>query len=368
MPARLSVLVLVALLLLGCGGSGRRLEVGVVEDAAKNGHPVSEMQRTAGSGFRAVVLSSVWTRGLTVPAPGERDALLAAATAARAAGVEPILAVYQLSSQTPLTAVDRADFADYTAALVLALPDVERVIVGNEPNLNLFWLPQYDTAGADAAAASFEQLLAVTYDAVKTARPHVEVIGAGLAPRGSDNPSSSRPTHSPTRFILDLGTAYRGSGRKRPIMDALSIHPYGENARIPPTLTHPKTTSIGIADYDKLLDLLGQAFDGTAQRGHDLPIVYGEYGVETTIPPAKTHLYTGREPVPTVNEQKQAHDYVTAIDLAACQPTVELLLLFHLEDEPRLEGLQSGVRYPDGSPKTSESTVAATAKHPDCTH
>ena len=223
MPARLSVLVLVALLLLGCGGSGRRLEVGVVEDAAKNGHPVSEMQRTAGSGFRAVVLSSVWTRGLTVPAPGERDALLAAATAARAAGVEPILAVYQLSSQTPLTAVDRADFADYTAALVLALPDVERVIVGNEPNLNLFWLPQYDTAGADAAAASFEQLLAVTYDAVKTARPHVEVIGAGLAPRGSDNPSSSRPTHSPTRFILDLGTAYRGSGRKRPIMDALSI-------------------------------------------------------------------------------------------------------------------------------------------------
>ena len=101
MPARLSVLVLVALLLLGCGGSGRRLEVGVVEDAAKNGHPVSEMQRTAGSGFRAVVLSSVWTRGLTVPAPGERDALLAAATAARAAGVEPILAVYQLSSQTP---------------------------------------------------------------------------------------------------------------------------------------------------------------------------------------------------------------------------------------------------------------------------
>ena len=368
MPARLSALVLVALLLLGCGGSRRQLEVGVVEDAAKNGHTATEMQRTSDSGFRAVVLSSLWTRGQTVPAPGERDALLAAATAARAAGVEPIIAVYQLSSQTPLTAVDRADFAYYTAALVRALPDVERVIIGNEPNLNLFWLPQYDTAGGDAAAASFEQLLAVAYDAVKSARPQVEVIGAGLAPRGSDNPSSSRPTHSPTRFILDLGTAYRASGRQRPIMDALSIHPYGENAHIPPTLTHPKTTSIGIADYDKLLDLLGQVFDGTAQRGHDLPIVYGEYGVETTIPPAKTHLYTGREPVPTVNEQTQAHDYVTAIELAACQPTVELLLLFHLEDEPRLEGLQSGVRYPDGSPKTSEPTVAATAKHPHCTH
>ena len=99
--ARLSALVLVALVLLGCGGSRRRLEVGVVEDAAKSGHPVTEMQRVADSGFRAVVLSSLWTRGQTVPAADERDALRAAATAARAAGVEPIIAVYQLSSQTP---------------------------------------------------------------------------------------------------------------------------------------------------------------------------------------------------------------------------------------------------------------------------
>ncbi len=367
MPARLSALALVCLLLLGCGGSRGRLEVGVVEDAAKNGHPALEMQRAAGSGFRAVVLSSLWTRGRLVPAAADQDALLAAATAAKAAGVEPIVAVYQLSSQTPLTTQDRAEFAAYTAALLRALPDVERVIVGNEPNLNLFWLPQYDTAGSDAAATSFEQLLAATYDAVKNARPHVEVIGAGLAPRGSDNPSSSRQTHSPTRFILDLGAAYRASGRQRPIMDAFSIHPYGESAHIPPTLKHPKTTSIAIADYGKLVDLLGHAFDGTAQRGRELPIVYGEYGVETTIPPAKGHLYTGREPVPTVNERTQAHDYATAIDLASCQPTVELLLLFHLEDESQLDGLQSGVRYADGSPKSSEPAVASAAKHPHCT-
>lgn len=365
-PARLSVLVLVALLLSGCGGSKRRLEVGVVEDAAKNGSAVAELQRTAGSGFRAVVLSSLWSHGQTVPAADERRALRAAASAAQAAGVEPIVAVYQLSSQTPLTALDRADFAAYAATLVRDLPDVERVIVGNEPNLNLFWLPQYDAAGADAAAPAFEQLLAATYDAVKGVRPQVEVVGAGLAPRGSDNPSSSRQTQSPTRFILDLGAAYRASGRGRPIMDAFSIHPYGESARIRPTLTHPRTASIGIADYGKLVDLLGRAFDGTAQRGRDLPIVYGEYGVETTIPAGKAHLYTGRELVPTVDEQTQARDYVTAIELAACQSTVELLLLFHLEDEPRLEGLQSGVRYADGSLKSSEPTVASAAGHPRC--
>jgi hypothetical protein len=312
-------------------------------------------------------LSSLWSRGETAPTPAERAALLAATTAARRNGVEPIPAVYQLSSQTPLSASDRADFAAYTAALVGALPAVDRVIVGNEPNLNLFWLPQFDATGGDAAAASFEQLLSATYDAVKAARPKVEVIGGGLAPRGSDDLSSSRETHSPMRFILDLGAAYRASGRARPIMDAFSIHPYGESARIPPTLAHPRTTSIGIADYGKLVDLLGRAFGGTAQRGSDLPIVYGEYGVETTIPSAKEHLYAGHELVPTVDERTQADDYVTAIDLAACQPTVELLLLFHLEDETRLEGLQSGVRYADGSPKSSEPAVAATAEHPRCT-
>jgi hypothetical protein len=367
MAARLSALVLAAVMLVACGGSKQpRLEVGVVEDAAKSGNAAAELRRTADSGFGAVVLSSLWSHGETAPAPADQSALLTATRAARAAGVEPIVAAYQLSSQTPLSDADRADFAAYTAALVRALPDVDRVIVGNEPNLNLFWLPQYDASGGDAAATAFEGLLAATYDAVKAARPKVEVIGAGLSPRGSDEPANSRQTHSPTRFLLDLGAAYRGSGRDRPIMDALSIHPYGENARVPPTFAHPRSTSIGIADYGKLVGLLGRAFGGTSQRGRTLPIVYGEYGVETRIPPAKQHLYTGREVVATVDERTQAGDYTTAIGLAACQPTVELLLLFHLEDEPRLEGLQSGVRYADGSPKSSEPAVDAAASDARC--
>ena len=238
------------------------------------------------------------------------------------------------------------------------------MIVGNEPNLNLFWMPQFDASGADAAAASFESLLALTYDAVKAARPSVQVIGAGLSPRGSDNSSSSRPTHSPTQFLLDLGAAYRASHRDRPIMDALSIHPYGESSRVPPTLRHPRTTSIAIVDYSKLVALLSRAFDGTAQPGRRLPIVYGEYGVETTIPLAKTPLYTGHEVMTTVDEATQADYYTAAIALAACQPTVEMLLLFHLEDDHDLQGLQSGVRYADGTPKASEPAVAKAAADP----
>src|SRR5262249_42240052 len=87
-----------------CGRRRRRggVGVGVVEGGGKAGDPRAEMARTAASGFRAVVFSSIWTRGLRAPAPAELSLLRAATTAAAERKVRPILAVYQFSSQTPL--------------------------------------------------------------------------------------------------------------------------------------------------------------------------------------------------------------------------------------------------------------------------
>ena len=65
---------------------------------------------------------------------------------------------------------------------------------------------------------------------------------------------------------------------------------------MPPDLPHPNTRTIGLADYEKLVHLLDEAFGGTAQPGRDLPILYAEFGVETTIPPYKANLYEGEEP------------------------------------------------------------------------
>jgi hypothetical protein len=308
------------------------------------------------SGFRAIVLSAVWKSGAS--APDDVAPLRRAVDAAVHEHIRPVLAVYQLSSSTPIEPAQRSAFATYAAALAKALPEVRDVIVGNEPNLNLFWMPQFDPSGGDQAALDYERLLAETYDALKAQDPKLEVIGGALAPHGGDRPSS-RPTHSPTQFIRDLGAAYRASGRTTPIMDAFDIHVYGESSRIPPTLQHPRTTTIGIADYPKLVALLGEAFDGTGQPGSKLPVVYGEYGVETTIPPAKASLYTGREVVATVDEQTQATYYVDAIHAAERQPSVRMLFLFHVVDETRLEGLQSATRYADGSPKSSEARVQA---------
>jgi hypothetical protein len=116
------------------------------------------------------------------------------------------------------------------------------------------------------------------------------VVGGALSHAAVDRPGTGRDTHSPGRFLLDMGAAYRASGRTTPIMDALSFHPHMVDSDEPPTLQHPESTTITINDYTKLVSLLGQAFDGTAQPGSSLPIVYDEFGVQTPVPAAKLSL------------------------------------------------------------------------------
>jgi hypothetical protein len=139
-------------------------------------------------------------------------------------------------------------------------------------------------------------------------------------------------------------------------MDAFSMHVYGESSRVPPAHAH-LGTSIGIADYRKLVALLREAL------GRTTPIVYGEYGVNTKIPPRELAAYTGAEVVSKhpVAPSIQTRYYTQAIELAACQPLVEMLLFFHVTDEPQLERFQTGVYYADGTPKPGLGEVARTA-------
>ena len=135
--------------------------------------------------------------------------------------------------------------------------------------------------------------------------------------------------------------------------------PYEDNSSIPPSFTHPHTTTISLADYPKLVRLLAKAFGGTAQAGAGLPIVYDEFGVQSRIPARKRSEYDGRAPRTDrpVTEATQSVYYLEALALAACQPTVQSLLFFHVSDEPDLDRWQSGLYYTDDTPKTSLSAV-----------
>ncbi len=358
----LLVAVVGALALTGAASASQGgLLVGAAEDGGKE--PTLAMAKTKMdlaklAGLDAIRLTAPWRRGETAPPDPQLQSLKNAVDAADLDGIVVYLSVFPSgSSQTPRTGSERAAFASFAASLATGLPSVQRFIVGNEPNLNRFWLPQFGRDGSDVAAPAYEKTLALAYDALKQVSPTLSVIGGGLSPRGNDSVLSRK--HSPTTFIEDLGRAYRKSHRTRPIMDAFSLHPYEDNSSIPPSFTHPHTTTISLADYPKLVRLLANAFGGTAQPGAGLPIVYDEFGVQSLIPGRKRSEYDGRAPRTDrpVSEATQSVYYLEALALAACQPTVQSLLFFHVSDEPDLDRWQSGLYYTDDTPKTSLPAV-----------
>ena len=339
---------------------GHRLLVATVDDAMKQADPKTAadlMKVSHDAGFDAVLVSSMWRPGETALSAQDRLTLGNVVKAAADLHVRVFVFVWHgLSGSTPSTERARRNFAAYAAALAKKFPQIRDVVVGNEPNLNTFWMPQFGAGGKDVAAKGYLDLLARTYDALKAVSPHIQVIGGALAPRGSDRPGTRRDTHSPTRFIEDLGAAYRASGRTKPVMDAFAIHPYMRTSKLSPTETHADSTTITLADYPKLVGLLGHAFGGTAQRGGDIPIYYTEFGVQTRVPAADRHAYTDVNS-PSANDavspDTQARYYREALQLTACQPTVKGLFIFHTFDEIDLAGWQSGLYYADQKPKPS---------------
>jgi hypothetical protein len=346
---------------------GPYMFIGAAEDNARAADPMfaqAEMRQAKLVGLDTIRFTQTWVKGQTALGPNDRILLGNAIVAAQLSGIRVVLSLYPYgSSVTPLTDQDRADFAAFCVDIADRFPLVHDFIIGNEPNLNRFWLPQFGPSGEDVAAPAYEQLIATTYDALKAVRPRSTIYGGALAPRGVDKPGTGRDTHSPTAFLTDLGAAYRATGRQRPIMDAFTFHPYPESSSTGPNFPHPNSTSIGIADYPKLVALLGAAFDGTAQHGSSLPILYDEFGIETTVPAAKSPLYTGTEPGTTrpVDDATQAQMYTQAMQMVFCQKTVMGLFLFHVQDEAALAAWQSGEYYVDGTPKASFPAIAAAA-------
>jgi hypothetical protein len=316
------------------------------------------------AGFDSIRYVSVAWPGVTDPDEGTLSRISNLAGAARLTGMRVYVAVYNYGSRwTPLTEELQSAFAAYTVALAKQAPYIKDFIIGNEPNLNRFWLPQFNEDGSDAAAPAYLTLLARTYDALKEVSPAIRVVGGALAPRGADNPAAQSHSHSPTTFIRDLGDAYRESGRELPVMDAFAIHPYEQHSSQPPSTRNNGNKSIAIADYGKLVRLLGQAFDGTPQAGSTLPIVYGEFGVEARIPAAKRRFYEGTEPdsVRPVDERTHAQYYRQALQIAYCQPNVQAVFIFHLFDEKDLRSWQSGLYYADRTPRRATLSAIRTA-------
>jgi hypothetical protein len=74
----------------------------------------------------------------------------------------------------------------------------------NEANSPRYW-------PATGGAAGYEALLARCWDVLHAIKSNMNVI------------DSTASHYDPARFILELGAAYRASGRQRPIVDTFGI-------------------------------------------------------------------------------------------------------------------------------------------------
>jgi hypothetical protein len=282
-------------------------------------------------------------------------------------GIDVIFAIYPLKARALADTPNGVQlFADYAAKVAQRYPYVRKIICLNEGNQPRFHQPQFDDAGNGISGFVQEQAMAACYDSLKTVDPGIDVIAFGLSPRGNDDfDAVSNVSHSPIRFLKEVGEAYRASGRTKPIADDVSIHCYPNLNTDAPSVGYawPK---VGCVNLDRFKQAWWDAFHATAQPlfretsqtdGPFVRIFVDEVGYQARIAPEKSSLYTGAENVPAIDEATQGTYYAQLIALMACDPNVALLNFFHAVDETSLPAWQSGVVLPDGTRRASYATV-----------
>jgi hypothetical protein len=294
----------------------------------------------------------------------QRDHLERAIDAANDKGLRVMLGI-QPGHNTDVTG-DRngvRKFAAYTALVARAFPQVDDIVIGNEPNLGRFWFPTFNANGTIASAKTYEAALAASYDALKAVRPEINVIGLAVSPKGDDRPGSARNTISPVRFIKAVGDAYRKSGRKKPIMDNVALHPYPFVNTDPPNKGAP-WPQVSVANLDRAQQAFWDGFNGTAQptfeeagvrRSQPVKWVLDEAGWQTDT--RGLAGYFGSENTPTIDEATQAAYYRQVIQRYACDNHVAALLFFHWVDEEDRDRLQSGLVRANRSMKPAANAV-----------
>jgi hypothetical protein len=356
------------------------LIVGVTDDAFL-ARPAEALVAARDLGLQAVRVSLLWQPGQTTVQPDDVSRLKGLAGAS--SGVRVVVTVYGRARSAPLDDNARNEYCAYSADVLGRYPEINDIVIWNEPNLSFFWQPQFDASGQSAAPAAYEALLARCWDVLHAVRPSVNVI-LGTSPGGNDNPVAvSNVSHSPPTFIRKIGEAYRASHRTRRIFDTVGHNPYGDSSAEDPWQRHLGPWHVAEGDVDRLVQALDDAFANTGQPVPGacgtpcVSIWYLEAGYQTTPDPARRGAYTGAEndaqsiPAAGPETPNQSLQLANGIQLAYCQPYVTAFFNFLLWDEPDLARWQSGVFWADGGQKGSYDALRRViaelrTRRPDC--
>jgi hypothetical protein len=166
------------------------------------------------------------------------------------------------------------------------LPAVQAIQIWNEPNLDLFLTPQFQS-GRPVSPSHYREMLNAAYNGIKSVNSRVQVVTAGLAPYG-DPPGGTRSTSPVTfwrdAFCIRAVKVKKSGGRKRrrpqkakfvrtagcsqPVrFDDLAHHPI--NTSGPPTTPAIDPNNASSADLGRIVTVLrGAERLGTVQRVH----------------------------------------------------------------------------------------------------
>jgi hypothetical protein len=209
------------------------------------------------------------------------------------------------------------------------IPAVKEWLAWNEPNNPIFLKPQFRRAGKKwvmQSAADYARICTAVYNGVHASLTAGERVACGgTAPRGNNNPSSSRPSISPLAFLR----AVKKAGLKN--FDAWAHHPYYAGPSDQPT-TKP-VTARGAPATAVTLGNIGDLIKELTRLYGNKRVWITEYGYQTNPP----------DPIFGVTYAKQAAYLTQAFAIAKKNPRIDMMLWFLLRDDPNPNGWQSGL-------------------------
>jgi hypothetical protein len=250
-------------------------------------------------------------------------------------------------SYPPLAARDLRDFTraaarrydgTYRGADGRALAAVRRWIAWNEPNNPNFLRPQFRKVGSGwvlESARQYARICNAVVGGVRRVKKNRGKVACGATgPRGNNNPNSSRPSSSPLAFLAGMKKA----GAKG--FAAYAHHPYYGAASETPSTPPPNVsrgqppTAVTLGNFDTLVRAVQRAYG-------NVRLWITEYGYQTNPPDALFGVSYAKQSL----YLKQAYAKVRA------HPKVDMFLWFLLQDEPLLDGWQSGLLTDTGTRK-----------------
>ena len=237
----------------------------------------------------------------------------------------------------------------YTGTDGRTLPAVRLWAAWNEPNNPVFLRPQFVKAGGKwviQSAKDYAKICNAIYGGIHATMYRDEKVACGVtAPRGNNNPRSTRPSVSPVAFLV----AARKAGMKT--FDAYAHNPYYGVPTETPTTRPPSLrpgaapTAITLANINVLLASISRLYGPRH-------LWITEYGYQTKPP----------DEVFGVSWSNQARYLTQAFAIARKNPRIDMMIWFLLKDQPELSGWQSGLMTVDGRLKPSFAAYARVPK------